>query len=289
MALKTKNEPYDALDECIDDVITRASQRCDRAGVIGKGNRSRCARAESALLNSIRSGIISNEDLFKKGPFSKDWKRFLQRSVYQAIESLEMLEVRPDSLAEGDIPQDRQTRGQVEEKVGKVLQAAAFDFDRCLAKSWPVNHDAIWVSPIQVEKSVPSMNRLSSREFQSLYNTSKQAFTKAFSDLGEREYNIEGFLVFIHTSPQSPFVKQVVIEYPDGSAEYPIFCKDGSIAYDNPALIPREVQKEVERLFKLLAEQGKKFPIGSCRRGSSEQGSITNIIKQNRGRWMSNL
>ena len=96
------------LDECEDNVLSRASQRCSKVGLNDKF-RGSCARSQFVALERIKDSILSDKEVFEKGPSAIGWLKVL-------------------------------VRGQIAGKVvlaSSAVDGAVFDYDRCMVRSFP--------------------------------------------------------------------------------------------------------------------------------------------------------
>ena len=112
-----------------------------------------------------------------------------------------------------------------------AVDAAVYALDRCLVSKFP--------SGQKYESS--TINELGKN-----------------ADIGKSAYSVA-----IRSTRQG--VSFIEVTRPNGSTDLPIRCKDGTLSFLEP--VPRYVEDEVQRLFRLMAQEGKAIIIGSCVRG----------------------
>ncbi len=190
-----------ALEECEDMTLSKASQRCDRVKLTGE-LRGKCTRAQVTALQSLKESVLGDKDLFEKGPASIKWLKTLVKAQIHGRAVLS----------------------------SSVVEAATFDLDRCLVRKFPIGQ---------------KFDERESIKNDTMLNTDPQ--------------------VAIRTTRQG--VSFIEVTFPDQTTDIPLKCKDGTISFLKP--VPKHIELEVERLFKLMAQEHKKYVHGNCVRGGT--------------------
>ena len=109
-----------------------------------------------------------------------------------------------------------------------------------------------------VDAAVYALDRCLVSKFPSGQKYEKPSTINELGDIGKSAYSVA-----IRTTRAG--VSFIEVTRPNGSTDLPIRCKDGTLSFLEP--VPKPIEDEVQRLFRLMAQEGKAIIIGSCVRG----------------------